>query len=334
MQVRHDTSLLEKAIEQVLLRGSIPALQAQAEALERTNKAVAIRRIATGAAIALVAIGLGLGIKFALDRDLTLAGREPQIQAEVRPDPTPQPPNRSPRPENISAPRPDQPPSQPDIVTTNYTKFASRQVDLLGRKWTVSAGHHFDNEADPSWKQAWCYTMTEVNGVEVKIELANRVTPAAKPIAPTANLATMQHAGLDINDALNLASRCPWDDKEFSVVDLQVPPSAKGPKPLPPVSQPQLPVPTVPQTQPQQEFVAADEFDIPGGDYRVEKEVPLELCASLCRTEAQCRAYTYNKTARWCFLKDRVGEAQRFVGAFSGMKKTAPTAGVTSGEWR
>jgi hypothetical protein len=139
---------------------------------------------------------------------------------------------------------------------------------------------------------------------------------------------------LDINDALNLASRCPWDDKEFSVVDLQVPPSAKGPKPLPPVSQPQLPAPTVPQTQPQQEFVAADEFDIPGGDYRVEKEVPLELCASLCRSEAQCRAYTYNKTARWCFLKDHVGEAQRFVGALSGMKKTAPTAGVTSGEWR
>src|SRR5918993_4277806 len=143
MQVRHDTSLLEKAIEQVLLRASIPALQAQAEALERTNKAVAIRRIATGAAIALVAIGLGLGIKFALDRDLTLAGHEPQIQAEVRPDPTPQPPNPSPRPENISVPKPDQPPSQPGIVTTNFTKFANRQVDLLGRKWTVSAGHHF-----------------------------------------------------------------------------------------------------------------------------------------------------------------------------------------------
>jgi hypothetical protein len=144
----------------------------------------------------------------------------------------------------------------------------------------------------------------------------------------------MQHAGLDINDALTLASKCPWADKEFSVVDLQVPPSAKGPKPLPPVSQPQLPAPTVPQRQPQQEFVAADEFDIPGGDYRVEKEVPLDLCASLCRSEAQCRAYTYNKTARWCFLKDRVGEAQRFVGAFSGMKKTAPTASATSGEWR
>ena len=44
MQVRHDTSLLEKAIEQVLLRASIPTLQAQAEALEKTNKAVAIRR--------------------------------------------------------------------------------------------------------------------------------------------------------------------------------------------------------------------------------------------------------------------------------------------------
>jgi hypothetical protein len=334
MQVRHDTSLLEKAIEQVLLRASIPTLQAQAEALERTNKAVAIRRIATGAAIALVAIGLGLGIKFALDRDLTLASSDPQLQSGVRSDPTPQPPTSSPRPESSSAPKPDQPPSQADIVTTNFTKFANRQVDLLGRKWTVSAGHHFDNETDPSWKQAWCYTVTEVNGVEVKVELANRVTPAAKPIAPTANLATMQHAGLEITDALTLASQCPWTDKKFSVVDLQVPPSAKGPKPLPPVSQPQSPAPALPQPQPQQEFVSADEFDIPGGDYRVEKEVSVEHCASLCRSETQCRAYTYNKTARWCFLKDRVGEAQRFIGALSGMKKTAPIAGATSGEWR
>ncbi|WP_099516047.1 PAN/Apple domain-containing protein [Microvirga ossetica] len=60
----------------------------------------------------------------------------------------------------------------------------------------------------------------------------------------------------------------------------------------------------------------------------------MELCASLCRSESQCRAYTYNKTARWCFLKDRVGEAQRFIGAFSGMKKTAPTANAITGEWR
>ncbi|WP_262272296.1 PAN/Apple domain-containing protein [Microvirga yunnanensis] len=334
MQVRHDTSLLEKAIEQVLLRASIPTLQAQAEALEKTNKAVAIRRVATGAAIALVAIGLGLGIKFALDRDSPPVSQESVIQAQVRPDPIPQPPMPAPRSPDHSASKPEQPPSKPDIVTTNFTKFANRQVELLGRSWTVSAGHHFDSEADTSWKQAWCYTVTDVNGVEVKVELASRMTPAAKPIAPTANLATMQHAGLDITDALTLASRCPWDDKQFSVADLQVPASAKGPKPLPPVSQPQIPVPPVLQPQPQQEFIAADDFDIPGGDYRVEKEVPLELCTSLCRSEAQCRAYTYNKTARWCFLKDRFGEAQRFVGAFSGMKKTMPTAGNSGVQWR
>jgi len=334
MQVRHDTSLLEKAIEQVLLRASIPTLQAQAEALERTNKAVAIRRIATGAAIALVAIGLGLGIKFALDRDLTAARPEPQIQAQVRRDPLPQPPNPAPRPQDISVPKPDQPPSKPDIVTTNFTKFANRQVELLGKNWTVSAGHHFDNEADTSWKRAWCYTVTDVKGVEVKVELASRMTPEAKPIAPTANLATMQHAGLDITDALTLASKCPWADREFSVADLQVPSSATGPRPLPPVSQPPAAAPTLPPTQPQQEFIAADDFDIPGGDYRVEKDVALELCTSLCRSEAQCRAYTYNKSARWCFLKDRFGEAQRFVGAFSGVKKASPTAGNVTGQWR
>ncbi len=332
MQVRHDTSLLEKAIEQVLLRASIPTLQAQAEALEKTNKAVAIRRIATGAAIALVAIGIGLGIKFALDRNPNLTGQVPQIQAQAIPDPVPQPPAPAPRPPDIPVTKSDPAPTQPDIITTNFTKFANRQVELLGRTWTVSVGHHFDNEADTSWNQAWCYTLTKVNGVEVKVELADRKSPNAKPVAPTANLATMQHAGLDINDALALASRCPWSDGNFSVADLQVPASAKGPMPTPPVLQPSLP--SLPPPQPQQEFIAADDFDIPGGDYRVEKEVSLELCTSLCRSEAQCRAYTHNKTARWCFLKDRVGEAQRFVGAFSGLKKTAPTAGSSNAQWR
>ncbi|MET0528033.1 MAG: hypothetical protein ABW003_06760, partial [Microvirga sp.] len=224
MQVRHDTSLLEKAIEQVLHRASIPTLQAQAEALEKTNKAVAIRRVATGVAIALVAIGIGLGIKFALDRNWAVAHPEPQVQAQVTPQLKPQPTVTTPHPQDVPAPKAEKLPSQPDIVTTNFTKFANRQVELVGRRWTVSAGHHFDSEADKSWKTAWCYTMTDVNGVEVKVELANRMTPAAKPIAPTAKLATMQHAGLDINDALTLASKCPWSDREFSVADLQVPP--------------------------------------------------------------------------------------------------------------
>ena len=56
MQIRHNTSLLEQAVEHVVQRASIPVLQAQADALERTNRAVAIRRIATGAAVAIIAV--------------------------------------------------------------------------------------------------------------------------------------------------------------------------------------------------------------------------------------------------------------------------------------
>jgi hypothetical protein len=339
MQVRHDTSLLEKAIEQVLLRASIPTLQAQAEALEKTNKAIAIKRIATGAAVALVAVGLGLGIKFALDRNLTPVRLhtqpeiQPQAQVTAKPTPEPQPHNPPPLQE-AAVPKSDLLPPKPEIVTTNFTKFSNRDVDLLGRRWTITAGHHYNNETDKSWQAAWCYTITDVDGVEVKVELAGRRTPGGVPVAPTAKLATMQHAGLDITDALTLASKCPWNDRQYSVAELQVALNSGSPKQLPPQPLPQAPLQPLPQVQPQQDFAMGEDFDIPGGDYRVEKDVSIEVCTSLCKSETQCRAFTYNKVAKWCFLKERVGESQRFANAVSGMKKSAPLGESSLTRWR
>ena len=42
MQVRHNTALLEQALEHVVKRASIPLLQAEANALERTNRSFAM----------------------------------------------------------------------------------------------------------------------------------------------------------------------------------------------------------------------------------------------------------------------------------------------------
>jgi hypothetical protein len=337
MQVRHDTSLLEKAIEHAVLRASIPTLQAQAEALEKTNRAVAIKRFATGAAIALVAVGLGLGIKFALDRHPASALSMPQTEAQihnpapVRPSPEPTMAPPAPPQQEASVSKADRLGLPTSPTTTNFTKFSSRDVDLLGRRWTVTAGHHYANETDKSWQAAWCYTQADVNGVEVKVELADRRTPGATPIAPTAKLATMQHAGLDITDALTLASKCPWVDGDVSIKDLQV---SVTPLPPPPRTPPQSQVQSPPQAQAQPEFVIAEGFDMPGGDYRIEKNLPADACRSLCQADNQCRAYTYNTTARWCFLKDRVSEAQPFTYAISGMKKSSPLTESTIGRWR
>ena len=68
MEIRHNTALLEQALELVVQRAAIPSKQAEAEAAERRARAVARRRLATGAAIALAAVGIGLGIWLGLWR--------------------------------------------------------------------------------------------------------------------------------------------------------------------------------------------------------------------------------------------------------------------------
>ncbi|MEW5422363.1 alpha-2-macroglobulin family protein [Amorphus sp. 3PC139-8] len=58
--------------------------------------------------------------------------------------------------------------------------------------------------------------------------------------------------------------------------------------------------------------------DLPGYDYQTLKEVPLSVCESACFADSQCKAFTYNEKAQWCFLKSDVGPRERYVGAISG----------------
>ncbi|XWN30360.1 MAG: alpha-2-macroglobulin family protein [Devosia sp.] len=60
-----------------------------------------------------------------------------------------------------------------------------------------------------------------------------------------------------------------------------------------------------------------DNTDIPGGDYRTLRSVPLSQCESACLGDNQCRAFTYNERARWCFLKNQVAEGSPYQGATS-----------------
>lgn len=258
MQVRHNTSLLEQAVEHVVQRASIPVMQAQAEALERTNRAVAIRRIATGAAVAIIAIGLGFGIKLALDRDVVLASSETKPlehnQAkEVSNQVTKSDSQRlPPKPETTKEQPPALPPTAPkepkigstsptlppDQKTVNYTKFTNQPFKLGGRTWLITAGHHFESEDDKSWKEAWCYTQADIDGVSLKVDLARRSSPDQRPLAPTATPKTIDTAGLTVPEALVLASKCSWLDREFSVGELV--PAPKSPNPFVPPLQTSL----------------------------------------------------------------------------------------------
>ncbi len=55
-----------------------------------------------------------------------------------------------------------------------------------------------------------------------------------------------------------------------------------------------------------------------GFDYRTVKDVSEKQCAQACVTDQQCKAFTYNQAAGWCFLKERSGELQSAEGAIAG----------------
>ena len=58
--------------------------------------------------------------------------------------------------------------------------------------------------------------------------------------------------------------------------------------------------------------------DLPGFDYEVLKDVTLDTCQSACTEDRLCRAFTFNESAGWCFLKGDVGPETAFEGATSG----------------
>ncbi|MES0879458.1 alpha-2-macroglobulin family protein [Roseibium sp. SCP14] len=65
-------------------------------------------------------------------------------------------------------------------------------------------------------------------------------------------------------------------------------------------------------------IVTIDDADFFGSDYRTVKDVDLEGCKWACLQDNQCRAFTFNTSAGWCFLKTDFGELQSFAGAIAG----------------
>ncbi len=68
----------------------------------------------------------------------------------------------------------------------------------------------------------------------------------------------------------------------------------------------------------QRRIVTVDDADYFGADFRTLKDVDLETCKASCLDSDQCRAFTYNTSAGWCFLKSDVGRLQAFSGAIAG----------------
>lgn len=66
--------------------------------------------------------------------------------------------------------------------------------------------------------------------------------------------------------------------------------------------------------------------DLPGGDFRTLREVPIAVCTRECIADPACRGYTYNERARWCFLKSEVNPPVAYEGATSAVVETRAAA--------
>ena len=81
--------------------------------------------------------------------------------------------------------------------------------------------------------------------------------------------------------------------------------------------------PMVAQARAERVLETLPSTDLPGGDYRTLREVPLAACRSACLGDAECAAFTYNQQVRWCFLKAVVGERTPYDGATSAVVREA-----------
>jgi len=64
--------------------------------------------------------------------------------------------------------------------------------------------------------------------------------------------------------------------------------------------------------------VTTEDADYFGFDLRTERDVSLDECEAVCIGDSQCRAFTYNVRAQWCFLKSDHGPLNPFAGAVAG----------------
>ena len=65
-------------------------------------------------------------------------------------------------------------------------------------------------------------------------------------------------------------------------------------------------------------IIVSEDADYFGFDYRVVKKTPLENCKKVCLRDDQCRAFTYNTSAQWCFLKSDHGELKAAENSVAG----------------
>lgn len=77
-------------------------------------------------------------------------------------------------------------------------------------------------------------------------------------------------------------------------------------------------LPVHPLAAAERQVVTTDNSDYFGFDLRTVKDVTLDACSAACSNDGSCRAFTYNKKAKWCFLKSDFNQLNPAPGAIAG----------------
>lgn len=86
--------------------------------------------------------------------------------------------------------------------------------------------------------------------------------------------------------------------------------------------------------QSERRVIISQDSDYFGEDYDILKDVTLDQCSAGCSDDKQCKAFTYNVSAGWCFLKSGVGELRSVEGAVSGRVVTKVVGGPSERDIR
>src|SRR5262249_7719495 len=72
-------------------------------------------------------------------------------------------------------------------------------------------------------------------------------------------------------------------------------------------------------------FKTFNNRDSKGGDLKTLKEVDINACTAACRSDPQCKAFSYDKWNRWCFLKSRASTLLLEPSSVMAIRNDVPT---------